>query len=164
MTRKINRTLTVQHVKNSVDPLIDILVISNKRRLDNLFLDQLRDKAVRTVLSKCSNDDIEQIEKAQNRFERTLQIKFQLDKLNRRLNENMPPPALNIIDKLEFRSKELSKENKEQYIEQWNNIIRKTKLELTSAMRLGKTAGIEKSEREHQEVVRKNTGRSQTII
>ena len=52
----------------------------------------------------------------------------------------LPPPALNIMDKLQFRSKELSSEAREQYSEQWNSIIRKAKLELTSVMRLAKVA------------------------
>ncbi|CAF5132082.1 unnamed protein product, partial [Rotaria socialis] len=61
----------------------------------------------------------------------------------------MPPPALNIMDKLQFHSRELSNENKEQYSEQWNSIIRKAKLDLTSIMRIAKVAEIDKSNKEH---------------
>ena len=67
----------------------------------------------------------------------------------------MPPPALNILDKLQFRSRELSNENKEQYSEQWNSVLRKAKLELTSIMRLAKTKEIEISEKQHTELAEK---------
>ena len=137
----------------SIEPLIDILKSSNQRHLDNLVLDQMREKALRIMRNKCSQNSLEQIDKAQNRFERSLQLRFQLDKLDRRFNDNMPPPALNVMDKLEFRSRELSNESKEQYSEQWNSVIRKVKLDLTSIMRLAKTTEIEKSEKEHLELV-----------
>ena len=89
------------------------------------------------------------------RLERTLELKFQLDKLDRRLNENMPPPALNIMDRLQFRSKVLSNESKEQYSEQWNNVIRKSKLDLTAIMRLAKVKEIDQTDKEHLELVEK---------
>ncbi len=145
----------VQYIKNSIEPLIDILKISNQKRLDNLILDQMREKALRTIRKKCDKGGLEYIEQVQNRFERSLQLRFQLDKLDRRLNENMPPPALNIMDKLQFRSKELDSVAKEQYSEQWNSVIRKAKLDLTSIMRLAKVAEIDKSEKEHLELVEK---------
>lgn len=145
----------VQYIKNSIEPIIDILKISNQKRLDNLILDQIREKALRTIRNKSSNSDLVFLERAQQRYERTLQLKFQLDKLDRRFNENMPPPSLNILDRLEFRSKELNNELKEQYSEQWNSVIRKSKLELTSIMRVAKVAEIDKSEKEHQELVEK---------
>ncbi|CAF1532152.1 unnamed protein product, partial [Rotaria sordida] len=103
----------VQFIRNSIDPLIDILKSSNQKRLDNLILDQMKEKALRTIKDKSNKDSLEIIEKAQHRFERILELKFQLDKLDRRLNENMPPPALSIMDKLQFRSKELSSEVKD---------------------------------------------------
>ncbi|CAF4829377.1 unnamed protein product, partial [Rotaria sp. Silwood2] len=121
--------IVVKYVKDSIEPIIDSLKDSNKKRLDNLILDQMKEKALRTIRSKGNKDSLELIDKAQMRFERNLQLKFQLDKLDRRLNENMPPPALNIMDKLQCRSKELNKEVIDQYSEQWNNIIRKTKLD-----------------------------------
>ncbi|CAF4688936.1 unnamed protein product, partial [Rotaria sp. Silwood2] len=99
---------------------------------------QIKEKALRIIRSKNNKNSLELVDKAQATLERTLELKFQLDKLDRRLNENMPPPALNIMDKLQFRSKVLSNENKEQYSEQWNNVIRKSKLDLTSIMRLAK--------------------------
>ena len=82
----------VGYVKNSIEPLIDSLKQSNQKRIDNLVLDQMREKALRTIKAKCSKDSLEQIGKAQDRFERTLQLKLQLDKLDKRFNENMPLP------------------------------------------------------------------------
>ncbi|CAM4985570.1 unnamed protein product, partial [Rotaria socialis] len=130
--------IIVKYIKDSVEPLIDRLNSSNQKRLNNLLLDQMREKAVRIIRNKADKDSLELVEKTQMRLERTLELKFQLDKLDRRLNENMPPPALNIMDKLQFHSRELSNENKEQYSEQWNSIIRKAKLDLTSIMRIAK--------------------------
>jgi hypothetical protein len=147
--------MVVKYIKDSIDPIIDSVKFSNKKRLDNLVLDQMREKALRTIRSKNDKNSIELVNKAQERFERTLQLRFQLDKLDRRFNENMPPPALNIMDKLQFRSKELDKEVIEQYSEQWNSIIRKTKLDLTSIMRVAKKTEIDKGEREHLELVEK---------
>ncbi|CAF4337954.1 unnamed protein product, partial [Rotaria sp. Silwood2] len=118
--------LIVQYIKDSIEPVIDILKDSNKKRLDNLVIDQMKEKALRTIRNKSNKDSLELLDKAQIRFERMLQLEFQLDKLDRRLNENIPPSALNIMDKLQFRSKELNKEVKDQYSEQWNNVIRKT--------------------------------------
>ncbi|CAF4588986.1 unnamed protein product, partial [Rotaria sp. Silwood2] len=99
--------IVVNYVKDSIEPIIDILKDSNKKRLDNLILEQMKEKALRKIRNKGNKDSLELIDKAQMRFERNLQLKFQLDKLHQRLNENMPPPALNIMDKLQFRSKEL---------------------------------------------------------
>ncbi|CAM4985574.1 unnamed protein product [Rotaria socialis] len=147
--------IIVKYIKDSVEPLIDRLNSSNQKRLNNLLLDQMREKAVRIIRNKADKDSLELVEKTQMRLERTLELKFQLDKLDRRLNENMPPPALNIMDKLQFHSRELSNENKEQYSEQWNSIIRKAKLDLTSIMRIAKVAEIDKSNKEHSELVEK---------
>lgn len=60
-----------------------------------------------------------------------------------------------MLNKLEFRSRELSKENIEQYNEQWKNVIRKSKLDLTSIMRSAKVKEIEKNEQEHTELTEK---------
>jgi hypothetical protein len=149
------REIARQYIESSIEPLIDSLVKSNQKRLDNLVLDQMREKAMRTIENKATRENKVSIEKAQSRFERGLQLKFQLDKLDKRLNENMPPPALNIIDRLQFRSKELDSEIKEQHSEQWNSIIRKTKLELTTVMRTAKVAEIDKADREHKELADK---------
>ncbi|CAF4869111.1 unnamed protein product, partial [Rotaria sp. Silwood2] len=84
--------IVVNYVKDSIEPIIDILKDSNKKRLDNLILDQMKEKALRKIRNKGNKDSLELIDKAQMRFERNLQLKFQLDKLHQRLNENMPPP------------------------------------------------------------------------
>ena len=149
------RKIVVEYITNSIETLVESVRTANRTRLDNLLLDQMRENAIRTIRDKATKENIERIEQAQERFDRTLQLKFQLDKLDRRFNENMPPPALNIMDKLQFRSKELTNEVRDQYSEQWNSIIRKTKLELTSIMRTAKTAEIAKSEKEHQEIFEK---------
>jgi hypothetical protein len=152
--KKLHRTV-VEFIKNSIEPIIESLKISNRRRIENMILDHIKEKAIRTIRLKSNQQDIEHIERAEDKFERVQQLKFQLAKLDRRLNENMPPPALNVLDKLQFRSKELSNEAKEQYNEQWNTVIRKTKLEFTSIMRIAKVAEIEKSEKEHRELAEK---------
>ena len=149
------RKIVVEYITNSIETLIESVKTANRTRLDNLLLDQMRENAIRIIKDKATKENIERIEQAQQKFDRTLQLKFQLDKLDRRFNENMPPPALNIMDKLQFRSKELTNEIRDQYSEQWNSIIRKTKLELTSIMRTAKTAEITKSEKEHQEIFEK---------
>ena len=149
------RKIVVEYITNSIETLVESVKTANRTRLDNLLLDQMRENAIRTIKDKATKENIERIEQAQQKFDRTLQLKFQLDKLDRRFNENMPPPALNIMDKLQFRSKELTNEIRDQYSEQWNSIIRKTKLELTSIMRTAKTAEITKSEKEHQEIFEK---------
>ena len=146
-------SIVVEFVKSSVEPLIDQLNSSNQKRLDNLVLDQMSEQAVRTMRNKCSQLELGHIEKTREKFERSLELKFQLDKLDRRLNENMPPPSLNVIDKLQFRSNELPPDTKAQYSEQWNAVLRKAKLELTSIMRLAKTTEIAKSEKEHSDLV-----------
>jgi len=149
------RKVVVEYIKKTVDPIVDIEKISNQKRLDNLILDQIKEKALRTIRNKGDKNSLELIDKAQMTLERTLELKFQLDKLDRRLNENMPPPALNIMDKLQFRSKVLSEETREQYSEQWNSVIRKSKLDLTSIMRLAKVKEIDQTEKEHLELVEK---------
>lgn len=56
------------------------------------------------------------------------------------------------MDNLEFRSRELSNENKEQYREQWKSIIRKSKLDVTSIMRSAKVTEIYKNEKIRNEL------------
>jgi hypothetical protein len=98
----------------------------------------VREKALTAIRNKCSELELGHVDKAQNRLQRSLQLKFQLDKLDRRFSENMPPPASNILDQLQVRSNELSSEAKEQYSEQWNSILRKARLDLTAVMRIAK--------------------------
>ena len=69
--------------------------------------------------------------------------------------ENMPPPSLNVLDKLQLHAKELkSNDNQLSYLrEQWRNILRKTKLDLTALMRQAKIAELERVNREYQEQI-----------
>jgi vacuolar-type H+-ATPase subunit H len=63
----------------------------------------------------------------------------------------MPPPYLNVMDKLQLRSKELDNNEIEQFTEQWNNIIRHAKKDFTSIMIFAKTAEVEKLEKRYKE-------------
>lgn len=153
--REAKRDQVSQFVRESVESLIEKVRIANRTRIDNVMLDQIRERAIKTIRERATRDNIEKIENARLKFERTLELRFQLDKLDRRLNENMPPPALNAMDRLQFRSRELTNETREQYSEQWNSVIRKTKLELTSIMRSAKTTEIAKNEKEYQELFEK---------
>ena len=115
-SKEKHRTV-IEYTKKCVDPIIETVKKANQQRLDNLLLDQMNEQARQVIREKATRENIEQINLAQQRFERTLHLKFQLDKLDRRFNENMPPPALNIMDKLQFRSRELADDAKEQYSE-----------------------------------------------
>ena len=154
------RKIVVEYITNSIETLVESVKTANRTRLDNLLLDQMRENAIRTIKGKATKENIERIEQAQQKFDRTLQLKFQLDKLDRRFNENMPPLALNIIDKLHFRSKELTNEIRDQYSEQWNSIIRKTKLELTSIMRTVKNS---RDNKERERNIKKYSRKYQSI-
>ena len=86
---------------------------------------------------------------------RTLDIKLQLDKIEMRFVENMPPPSLNIFDKLELYAKELKPNDNvlSSLCEQWKSILRKTKLDLTALMRQAKLAELKQANDEHQKLV-----------
>lgn len=85
---------------------------------------------------------------------RTLHLKLPFDKLEKRFVENMPPPSLNIFDKLELHAKELRTDNNhlKSLREQWKNILRTTKLDLTCLMR---EAEIGEAEKQHEELAKK---------
>ena len=88
---------------------------------------------------------------------RRLNLQLQLQKLEKRLIENMPPPPLNIFDKLQLRAKVLKIEN-QQFMsirEQWKNIHRKTKLDFTSLMRQAKILEIQEAKKQYQELENK---------
>ena len=55
------------------------------------------------------------------------------------------------MDKLQLRSKELDKNEIEQFIEQWNNIIPSAKKNFPSIMTFAKTVEIEKIEKKYKE-------------
>lgn len=97
-----------------------------------------------------------EIEQLNQRYIRTLNLKLQLDKLEIRFMENMPPPYLNTLDKIQLYAKELEPDNNHlsSLREQWRNILRKTKLDLTTLMRQAKIAELEKANKEYQELIK----------
>ena len=88
---------------------------------------------------------------------RVLDLKLQLDKLDKRFVANMPPPSLNIFDRIELHAKELKPDNihLRTLREQWKNILRKTKLELTTIMRQAKLIEIEQVNKEYDKLIKK---------
>ena len=85
---------------------------------------------------------------------RKLNLQSQLDKLETRFVQNMPPPSLNIFDKLELHAKELKTyDNRLNSLrEQWKNTLRKAKLDLTSLMRQAKIIEIEEVGKQYEEL------------
>jgi hypothetical protein len=69
----------------------------------------------------------------------------------------MPPPSLNVIDRLELYAKGVKSDNNQlkSIRERWKNTLRKTKLELTMLMREAKIVEIEEEKREHNELLGK---------
>ncbi|CAF2108360.1 unnamed protein product [Rotaria magnacalcarata] len=144
-----------QYIINNIDPIVDIFQKTNRKRLDNLILDQMKEKATREIKSKCPVNQLEKVKKLEEQYARILNLQFQLKKLEKRMNLNMPPPYLNIMDKIQLRSKELDSNEIAQFTEQWNNIVRHAKKDFTSIMMVAKTAEIEKIEKKYQETVQK---------
>jgi hypothetical protein len=150
-------TQIVGLVRQIVEKTIESKTNNDKKRLDNLLLDQMRKKASLFIEQKGTIDQQEHIKKTYEKFLRTLELKFQLDKLEKRFVDNLPPPSLNILDKLELHAKELKADNNhlKSLREQWKNILRKTKLELTHLMRQAKIVEIEKTNAEYNELEKK---------
>ncbi|CAF1015888.1 unnamed protein product [Rotaria magnacalcarata] len=73
----------------------------------------------------------------------------------------MPPPSLNVFDKLELHAKELRPDNNQlkSLRERWKNVLRKTKLDLTTLMREGKIIEMEEATREYDELLNKLSDR-----
>ena len=144
----------VDIVKQIINKPIEEKNTNDRKRLDNLILDQMKHEALGNIEEKATEQEAEFLNNVYEKFTRTLQLKLQLDKLEKRFVENMPPPSLNIFDKLELRAKELTPDNNELKAiqEQWKNVLRKTKLELTSLMRQAKVAEIEQSKKQYEEL------------
>jgi hypothetical protein len=140
-----------QYIINNIDPIVETFKKSNRKRLDNLILDQMKEQARRQIKTRCDIDELEKVRRLEEQYERTLNVHFQLRKLEKRMNLNMPPPYLNVMDKLQLRSKELDNNEIEQFTEQWNNIIRHAKKDFTSIMIFAKTAEVEKLEKRYKE-------------
>ena len=96
----------------------------------------------------------QQIYNLHEKFMRKLNLQLQLEKLEKRFLENMPPPSLNTFDRLELHAKGLRTENNQlkSLREQWKNILRKTKLDLTSLMRQAKIIEIEEVNKQYEEL------------
>jgi hypothetical protein len=148
-------TQVVNFVKSIIEKSLENKKSSDQKRLDNLLLDQIREKATLDIRTRTPSEQ-QYIQKAHEKFMRTLDLKLQLDKLEMRFVENMPPPSLNIFDKLELHAKELKTDNNCLRLlrEQWKNILRKTKLDLTSLMRQAKIAEIEEINRQYEEIIK----------
>ena len=147
----------VNFVKSVLEKVLENKKKGDQRRLDNLVLDQMREEARLKIKEIASESEQQYMQNLQEKFKRTLDLKLQLDKLEKRFVENMPPPSLNIFDKIELHAKQLKSDNTElcSLREQWKNILRKTKLELTMLMRRAKTVEIEEAKVEYNELLNK---------
>ncbi|CAF4186581.1 unnamed protein product, partial [Rotaria sordida] len=69
----------------------------------------------------------------------------------------MPPPSLNIFDKLQLHAKEVKSDNNQlkSLRKQWTNRLRKMKIDLTTLMREAKIVKIEKARKEYKKLVNK---------
>jgi len=147
----------VEFIKNTIEKPLENKNNNDKKRLDNLRLDQIREKAKQNIESEGTQSEQEYINKIHEKFRRTLDLKLQLDKLEKRFLLNMPPPSLNIFDKLELYAKGLKSDtiHLNSLREQWKNVLRKTKLDLTTIMRQAKILEIEEAKREYEELIKK---------
>ncbi|CAF3389704.1 unnamed protein product [Rotaria socialis] len=148
-------TSTISFVKNTIEKVLENKKKNDQRRLDNLLLDQIREKATLEIKNTGTQSEQQHIQRSHEKFMRTLDIKLQLDKIEMRFVENMPPPSLNIFDKLELYAKELKSNDNvlSSLREQWKSILRKTKLDLTALMRQAKVAELKQINDEHQKLV-----------
>ncbi|CAF3474365.1 unnamed protein product [Rotaria socialis] len=127
----------VSFIKNILEKSLESKKNNNLNRLDNLLLDHMREKATRQIKNSATPKEHQYIELLHEKFMRTLDLELQLEKLERRFLENMPPLSLNMFDKIELHAKGLKSDSV--YLsslrEEWKNVLRKTKLDLTSLMR-----------------------------
>ena len=151
------RRQVVELIKSINEKSIENKKNEDKKRLDNLLLDQMREQAAVDIKQIGSQLEQEYVQKVHSKFTRILDLKLQLDKLEKRFVENMPPPSLNIFDKIELHAKGLKPDNSHLQClrEQWKNTLRKAKLDLTSLMRQAKVAEIEEANKEYEELTEK---------
>ncbi|CAF3794493.1 unnamed protein product [Rotaria sordida] len=99
-----------------------------------------REKATQIIKNTATQSEQQLIQCLHKKYMRTLELKLQLDKLEMRFIENMPPPSLNIIDQLQLYAQELEPNDNQlnSLREQWKNVLRKAKLDLTALMRQAK--------------------------
>jgi hypothetical protein len=150
-------TQVVSFIKSIIEKPLESKKNGDKKRLDNLLLDQMREKATIEIKKEATPVEQQYIHNLHERYMRTLDLKLQLDKLEMRFVENMPPPSLNVFDKLELHAKGLQTDNNrlKSLREQWKNILRKTKLDLTSLMRQAKIVEIEEGNKQYEELTKK---------
>ncbi|CAM4982626.1 unnamed protein product [Rotaria socialis] len=151
------RAKVVSLIRTAIEKPIENKKNNDKRRLDNLLLDQMREKAAREMKRIGTSREQQCIQSLHEKFMRTLDLKLQYDKLEKRFLENMPPPSLNVFDKIELHAKGLKKENTyfSSLREQWKNVLRKTKLDLTTLMRQAKLTELEQEKNEYIELLEK---------
>ncbi|CAF3363065.1 unnamed protein product [Rotaria sp. Silwood2] len=151
------RAQVVEFIRNITEKSLDNKKKDNKKRLDNLLLDQMREKATLEIKRTAALVEQEYIQNTHEKFMRTLDLKLQFDKLEKRFVENMPPPSLNSFDKLQLYAKSLKADNSHlsSLREQWKNILRKTKLDLTVLMREAKVLELEETKKEHEQLLKK---------
>ncbi|CAF3979512.1 unnamed protein product, partial [Rotaria sp. Silwood1] len=154
-------TQVVSFVKKILEKTLENKRNGDQRRLDNLLLDQMREKAVREIKDTATESDQQYIQHLREKLMRTLNLKLQLDKLEKRFVENMPPPSLSIFDKLQLHAKGLKSDDNHltSLREQWKNILRKTKLDLTILMRQAKVIELEQAKKEYEELIEKISDR-----
>ncbi|CAF3885535.1 unnamed protein product, partial [Rotaria sp. Silwood1] len=151
------RAQVVEFIKNITEKSLDRKKKDNQKRLDNLLLDQMREKATFEIKRTATSVEQEYIQNAHEKFTRTLDLKLQLDKLEKRFVENMPPPSLNSFDKLQLHAKGLKSDDihLSSLREQWKNVLRKTKLDLTALMREAKIRELEEANKEYEQLLKK---------
>ncbi|CAF4759808.1 unnamed protein product, partial [Rotaria socialis] len=117
----------------------------------------MRERAAREIKHIGTSKEQQCIQILHEKFMRTLDLKLQYDKLEKRFLENMPPPSLNVFDKIELHAKGLKQDNTyfSSLREQWKNVLRKTKLDLTILMRQAKLTELEQEKNEYKELLEK---------
>ncbi|CAF0791998.1 unnamed protein product [Rotaria sordida] len=150
------KSQVISFVKNTIEKVLENKKKNDQKRLDNLLLDHKREKATQIIKNTATQSEQQLIQCLHKKYMRTLELKLQLDKLEMRFIENMPPPSLNIIDKLQLYAKELEPNDNQlnSLREQWKNVLRKAKLDLTALMRQAKIVEIEHANREYQELMK----------
>ncbi|CAF2070147.1 unnamed protein product [Rotaria magnacalcarata] len=101
----------VNFIKNILEKSLESKKNNNQSRLDNLLLDHMREKATQQIKNGATQKEHQYIQTLHEKFMRTLDLKLQLDKLERRFMENMPPPSLNMFDNIELHAKGLKSDN-----------------------------------------------------
>ncbi len=83
----------------------------------------MREKVTLTIKRIAIESEQRHVQNVHEKFMRTLDLKLQLDKLEKTFIEKVPPPSLNIFDELELYAKGLKPDSTHLSVlrEQWNN-------------------------------------------